>query len=75
MLSSPLRRVFAVILFVAGLALAAPAVEARVRPTGPNDSSVSVRFESTGGVLEKLWAALTRLWAAEGTRMDPNGHP
>jgi hypothetical protein len=73
-MSSPLRRVLSVSLLVAGLSLAAPAVEARVRPTGPNDSSFSLRFDGTG-VLDRVWAALSRLWAAEGSRIDPNGHP
>ena len=72
MSSSPLRRVLSVSLLLAGLTLLTPATEARAARVGLDDSSPLTRFEHLG-VLEKLWSALSQIWAADGSRIDPNG--
>ena len=69
---SPLRRVLSVSLLLAGLALLPAAAEARAVRNGPNDSSAAVTFEHQG-LLERLWSSFIRLWAADGSRIDPNG--
>jgi hypothetical protein len=73
MSSSPLRRVLSAALLLTALSLLPSTVEARALSIGNTDSTVSARIESRG-FLGRLWEALSHLWAAEGSRADPNGH-
>ena len=72
MSSSPLRRILSVSLLLAGLSLLPLAAEARTARPGHNDSSVAARSVHEG-FLDRLWSALSHLWAADGPRLDPNG--
>jgi preprotein translocase subunit SecG len=72
MSSSPLRRVLSVSLLLAGLALLSRPAEAVAVRIGPNDGSVMTSFELQG-FLERVWSAFVHLWAADGSRIDPNG--
>jgi len=71
MSSSPLRRILSVSLLLAGLSLLPLAAEARTARPGLNDSAAAPR--SVHELLDRLWSALSHLWAADGSRIDPNG--
>jgi hypothetical protein len=73
MSSSPLRRVLSAALLVTTLSVLPSTVEPRALSIGNTDSTVSTRLESLG-FLERLWEAFSHLWAADGSRADPNGH-
>ena len=70
MSSSPLRRVLSAVLLLTALSVLPSTVEARALSIGNDDSAVSTRLE---GFLGRLWAAFSHLWAADGSRADPNG--
>jgi hypothetical protein len=72
MSSSPLRRVLSATLLAASLSVLPSAVEARAVTVGRSDTTVSTRFEGLE-LLGRLWAAFSHLWAADGSRADPNG--
>lgn len=73
MSSSPLRRALSISSLVASLwLLPTLATEAQASPFGFNDTTIATRLE-TRGVFARLWDALTHLFAADGSRIDPNG--
>jgi hypothetical protein len=74
MSSSPLRRILHVSLLLAGLTLLPAVTEARIVSPGLTDSAGVARLEHQG-FFERLWSALSHLWAADGPRIDPNGSP
>jgi hypothetical protein len=72
MSSSPLRRVLSVSLLLTALALLPKPAEAVALGIGPSDGPIAARFEPAG-LLEKLWGAFLKMFATDGSRIDPNG--
>jgi hypothetical protein len=57
---------------IVGLSFLPWTAEARALVPGFNEATAATRLESHG-FLERFWEALTRLLAADGSRIDPNG--
>ncbi|MEA2691425.1 MAG: hypothetical protein QOJ16_812 [Acidobacteriota bacterium] len=72
MSTSPLRRVLSASLLLAVLSLLPLASEARAARPGLGDSS-GITTSGHQGLLERLWSALSHIWGADGSRIDPNG--